>query len=233
MKQQIKDFLTFSKKEQRGLAILSCLIFMVILANALTPLFSRKEKFDFSAYEKEIEAFYRAVDTVKLVHGRKDQESGSHAYVAYGKYGYPKPQSAIKNELVIEINSADSATLDKLKGIGPKFAQRIIKYRNLLGGFYCKEQLFEVYGMDSARLLPIWSNISIDTGLINKLNINKASFGDLLKHPYIEITEVKAITSSREKSGSFHSVNELLDLKLINDTLFRRLRPYLTVGDSL
>ena len=45
----------------------------------------------------------------------------------------------IKEKILIEINSADSAELVKLKGIGLSYAKRIMKYRNLLGGYYQKE----------------------------------------------------------------------------------------------
>ena len=49
--------------------------------------------------------------------------------------------------VVVEINTADSAELMRLNGIGASFSRRIVKYRNLLGGFISKEQLLEVYGM--------------------------------------------------------------------------------------
>ncbi|MCX6233558.1 MAG: helix-hairpin-helix domain-containing protein [Bacteroidetes bacterium] len=232
MKQLLKDYLTFTKREQRGIFILSCLVFLVILGNTFTPLFIRREKFDFSTFETEIAAFYQAVEATE---SRPDTLNSNKKFNVYPKSqaGLPAVQSLKQNEIIVEINSADSATFDKLRGIGPKFAQRIIKYRDLLGGYYCREQLLEVYGMDSARLMPIWQNIYADTGLIRKLDINKASFSELLRHPYLEMDVVKAITRHREKSGDFHSIGELLDLKLVNDSIYRRTRPYLMVRDTL
>ena len=53
-----------------------------------------------------------------------------------------KPRS-----LILELNSADSIQLLDIRGIGPVFASRIIRYRNLLGGYYVVTQLKEVYGM--------------------------------------------------------------------------------------
>ena len=50
----------------------------------------------------------------------------------------------------LEINGADSVELTKLYGIGPAFASRIMKYRNLLGGFYALGQLKEVYGINDS-----------------------------------------------------------------------------------
>ena len=49
-----------------------------------------------------------------------------------------------KKPLVFELNSADSLDLVQLYNIGPTIARRILKYRSLLGGYFCKEQLHEV-----------------------------------------------------------------------------------------
>ncbi|MBL4735142.1 MAG: helix-hairpin-helix domain-containing protein, partial [Flavobacteriales bacterium] len=49
--------------------------------------------------------------------------------------------------LSIELNSASAGQLMDLKGIGPAFSNRIVKYRNWLGGFIRLDQLREVYGL--------------------------------------------------------------------------------------
>jgi competence protein ComEA len=56
-----------------------------------------------------------------------------------------------KTDEIVEINRADSAKLTQVKGIGAGFASRIIKYRTQLGGFVKKEQLMEIYGIDTAK----------------------------------------------------------------------------------
>ena len=47
-------------------------------------------------------------------------------------------------EGLIEINSADSATLRKVRGIGEKTVVAVMQYRKLLGGFVRKEQILEL-----------------------------------------------------------------------------------------
>ncbi len=136
---------------------------------------------------------------------------------------YYKPDSVF----MIELNSTDSINLLKLKGIGPVFAGRIIKFRNLLGGFYTKNQLLEVYGFDSVRLIKINSFIKVDTSLIKKININEASFKKILKHPYITFDMTKQIVNSR-KSKKFYDFQEFKENNiLINDSIFLKIRPYL------
>lgn len=134
---------------------------------------------------------------------------------------------------MVELNAADSAGLDALKGIGPKLSVRIIRYRDLLGGFCRKEQLFEVYGMDSTRVLPLLDHVTVDTLLIHKMDVNKATFSELLRHPYLDINAVKAIVNYRNRNGAFHSLDELQTANVISDSLFSIIRPYVTVGDTL
>jgi competence protein ComEA len=52
-----------------------------------------------------------------------------------------------------------------LPGIGPVYAGRIIKYRNLPGGLISMEQLLEVYGISNETLDRIRDRIVIDTSL--------------------------------------------------------------------
>ncbi|MBI9037330.1 MAG: helix-hairpin-helix domain-containing protein [Bacteroidales bacterium] len=134
-----------------------------------------------------------------------------------------KPDSSF----TIELNSSDSIQLLKLKGIGPVFAGRIIKFRNLLGGFYFKDQLLEVYGIDSGRFDKFNSSIRVDTSLIKKININEASFKKILKHPYITFEMTKQIVNSRK----FKKFSDFLEFKekniLINDSIFQKIFPYL------
>ena len=128
---------------------------------------------------------------------------------------------------IIEINSADTNTLDELPGIGPAFARRMIKYREMLGGYAYPEQLKEVYGMDSARLSGFIQQIRIDTSGIRKLDINKATFKELLAHPYLEYEQVKAIVRFRDKKGFLQSPGELVAAGVLADSLWDCLSHYL------
>jgi competence protein ComEA len=131
-----------------------------------------------------------------------------------------------------ELNSADSASLVKVRGIGPAFAKRIMRYRDKLGGFSDIGQLQEVYGMDSARFIQIQENLFADEGLIKKININKASLDELRAHPYIDYYIAKAIVDKRIQKGTYTDLTELKEISLIYESLFLKLRPYLTVNDA-
>lgn len=128
----------------------------------------------------------------------------------------------------IELNRADTATLVKLSGIGPVFATRIIKYRDLLGGFYSKSQLLEVYNFPVEIFPDIEKQISTDTLLIKMMRINFAEYEELLRHPYLNKEQVQAILAYREKNGAFGNVGQIQQVPLIDNRTFTRIRPYIT-----
>ena len=135
-----------------------------------------------------------------------------------------------KEVVMVELNSADSVQLDRLKGIGSSFSKRIIKYRNILGGYISKEQLLEVYGFDQDKLNLIKDNISVDASFITRININTASLDELKKHPYIKYNLAQLIINYRKQHGNYKSLNELKKLDLITNEVYDKIVPYLTTN---
>ncbi len=140
-----------------------------------------------------------------------------------------KPKPAERKLVIIEINGADSLSLLNLPGVGPAYAKRIKQYRDKLGGFYKKEQLLEVYGMDEERLKQFEAWITIDENQIRKLDLNKATFKELLRHPYLEYNMVKSIVNFRQQVRPFKNVDELKNLEFLNEIVVERLKPYLEI----
>jgi DNA uptake protein ComE-like DNA-binding protein len=131
-----------------------------------------------------------------------------------------------------EINGADSSALVRVRGIGPTFAKRILRYREKLGGFSDIGQLQDVYGIDSARFIQIERHLYIDQKLIRKINVNTASLDELRAHPYIDYYIAKSIVDKRIQKGAFNELAELKEIPLIYESLFIKLSPYLTVNGS-
>lgn len=88
-------------------------------------------------------------------------------------------------------------------------ASRIHRYRDRLGGFVTLDQLFEVKGMDSTRFDIIKPYIILDNKEIRKLEINRDEFKTLLRHPYLEYDQVKAIVNHRERKGLIKNWEQL------------------------
>lgn len=125
----------------------------------------------------------------------------------------------------IELNTADSLALIELKGVGPGYAKRILKYRSLLGGFVKLEQVKEIYGMTDELYELIISQSTLDTKAITKFNINTIDFKSLNKHPYVSYEITKQIMNYRKQN----KINELNLMDMLQDEeLVNKLKPYLT-----
>ena len=75
-----------------------------------------------------------------------------------------------------DLNNADTSQLKKIYGIGDKLSMRILKYRDVLGGFVGMDQLKEVYGLDSLVINRLIENSTIQNEFQpKKININTAS----------------------------------------------------------
>lgn len=136
---------------------------------------------------------------------------------------------ARKPRVIVELNSADSLALLSLYGIGPSYARRIIKYRTLLGGFYSKSQLLEVFGFDQGKLDKIEDYCSVNVAEVRKININKIRTDELKKHPYLDYYTAKAIVDQRIVVGRFTSLNQISEIPLIHAELFDKLKNYLVL----
>ena len=145
---------------------------------------------------------------------------------------FTKDTHSLKAEPIVkmvELNSADTLEFDKLKGIGFSYAKRIIKYRELLGGFVRKEQLMEVYGFDQERYNALSSVVFVDDSKVKKININADVFEELKRHPYIKYNLANLILNYRKQHGNYKSVEDIKQLNLMNDELLSKISPYLTV----
>jgi competence protein ComEA len=128
---------------------------------------------------------------------------------------------------VIEINSADSAKLTRIRGIGPAFAVRIITYRNRLGGFFNKEQLKEIYGIDTAKYAGIKNEISINPAYISKIKINEVDFEALRKFPYLTNKQTNAVIEYRKQHGDYQSIVDMKNIAILDENILRKIEPYL------
>ena len=124
----------------------------------------------------------------------------------YEKKTYPKE---VKEVPILDLNTADSLALVALPQIGDVMASRIQRYRNRLGGFVSMEQLYEIKGMDTMRFETIKPYIILTTNEIVKLDVNRDEFKTLLRHPYLEYDQVKAIVNHRDRKGFIKDWSQL------------------------
>ncbi|MEZ5000465.1 MAG: helix-hairpin-helix domain-containing protein [Bacteroidales bacterium] len=130
----------------------------------------------------------------------------------------------------IELNGADSALLVSLRGIGPVLSRRIIRYRELLGGYLTTGQLSEVYGIDSTLAAFLVECTEADTTLVKRININKASYGEIARHPYLTGEHARLILKYRELAGEFTDLSQLVVNNIVSREEYIRVYPYLEIN---
>lgn len=192
--------------------------------------FYKKEDFAriYSISEDDFQRLLPYID-IPTSESKKKSEEGK---VLENKAQSRSTKQLDQKALRIELNQSDSIELQLLKGIGPVFASRIIRFRDLLGGFYDKEQLLKVYGMDEERYQSIQEYVFADENLIQRININKADYQQLSKHPFITSKQANVIVQFREQHGHYTKPDDLLKIAIINEDFLRKIVPYLTFAND-
>ena len=129
-----------------------------------------------------------------------------------------------------DLNTVDITVLKSVHGIGEKLATRILKYRERLGGFTFNEQLFEVYYLDSLVVEKIFAKFQIlSNPIIKKINVNTASFKEVLKIVYLDYELTKKIFEYKDEFAEILSLEELKNIEGFPIDKFDRIALYLSV----
>ena len=140
-----------------------------------------------------------------------------------------KVETPIKNVAIVELNSADSLSLEAIKGVGPYMVKRILSYRKRLGGFLRKEQLTELKIIADSLYLPIQDFLTVDATNIDKININSADYKTFVTNPYFTKDIANAIIKYRKQHGDFSSVAHISRIKSLKESDGLKILPYLKV----
>ena len=173
-----RDLLYFSKGERRALTLLLCLIVASWIILLLTDEKTNYTPVNNNRLSEPVKTAQNipvnSPDPEKVktpASGRKNNSSREKNKFHSGetkntseRRTFPKTEKYPVGT-VVELNTADTTILKKVPGIGSTFARRIIKYRELLGGFFTVEQLREVYGLDEERYNAMKSWFSADMSL--------------------------------------------------------------------
>jgi len=176
-------------------------------------------------YEAKGGRFYNNEDVKKIYALTDTDYKRLEPYITIPKEVYVSRKAKVGE--IIELNSADSAKLTEIRGIGPSFAIRIYRYRMRLGGFYNKEQLKEVYGVDSLKYKELKDEVTVDQTLVKKIDINNISFAQLRLFPYLSYKQGSAVIEYRAQHGSYSSIAELKNIAILDDVILRKIEPYL------
>lgn len=222
-----REYYMLGRGEQRALLFLGVLLLLSLAVRLVVLFLPGKEPPGMAAFMKEhaeMRAEMERMDSLGAADALPDpvpSGSGDPVHrppIHHGSGGQPEP---------VDLNRADSVQLLRLPGIGPVYSGRIIRYRNLLGGYSSVQQLTEVYGLSRETYQGIRGAILIDTAAIRRLAMNGSSFSDLLRHPYLDFEDVKALVGYRDFSGRIGSLQEIRENHLLGDSTLDRMIPYM------
>jgi|GEM_PF-1093099 len=145
-------------------------------------------------------------------------------------YSFREKKTEKQKAETVELNTCDTTALISLPGIGSKTAQRIIRFRNALGGFYKKEQLLETRFTDTVILRKLLPEFTLNPSLVKKISIQTANLETLKKHPYLSEKQAKIIISFREQHGKL-TENMLKEIKIISAGELAKILPYLNFNE--
>jgi competence protein ComEA len=143
---------------------------------------------------------------------------------SFSKSGFPHKRTPV----MVDLNLADTIELDKITGVGPAFARRIYKYRERVGGFYKKEQLLEVYGLDSVKYKEISGQVTVGRQPLTMIRINNITFENLSRNPYLKFKEANAIIQFRKQHGNYGNIADLKKVAILSAETVDKLAPYLS-----
>lgn len=215
-------FLYFSKSER--VAIVTLLILIIICGGLYYWTRNSKTPADKSEWMNKDE-FRQFEAKLKVKEEENKKQSKGYTYKEYGKTYIP--QKKLQAGETIELNSADTLQLKMIPGIGTGYANRIVKYRDILGGYNSIIQLKEVWGMDDYLYKKIIPYIELKSKP-KRINVNHAGLEQINKHPYINYKQATVIIDIRDRKGPIESIERLALLEEFTEEDIRRLKPYLS-----
>lgn len=136
-------------------------------------------------------------------------------------------ERATRSPVIIDINTADEAAWQQLRGIGPALSRRIVKFRDRLGGFRSVDQVGETYGLPDSTFQQIRPQLQSDAEIYRPLRINEADAETLANHPYLDYRSARAIVSYRQQHGVFRNAADLAKVMALPAGVAEKLAPYL------
>ena len=122
----------------------------------------------------------------------------------------------------VDINTADTAELKRIPGIGSYFARRIVELRQRRQAFVSPDELLSIRNFPETALTYMTASQNFA-----KIHINQSSLQQLKAHPLINYTQATDILRYRRLNGNIRSVNDISNLPSFTPEQLARLKPFL------
>jgi len=218
-----KDFLYFPKGDKIAIILLMVLIF---ICGSIYIYISKFSSIDpDQLYQNEI-AQQGFVEFQEKMTPFAEEEFPKDIHQTTPTTASTKAKNKLAEGKVIDANSANAKQLVQIPGIGNTLAERIVEYRDQLGGFATLDQLQEIKGITITR----FSNMLPYLTLKKKhktISVHETSLPELLSHPYISSSQAQAIIALRETANPV-SLDHLIENDNFTPRDIDRLSSYLS-----
>lgn len=222
-----KDFLYFSKNDRVGILLLLLLIsiagiFLIYLNNfsEIDPAYLKQSE----ELQKDFTYFEEDMTDIQPI--TEENETSAGDIPESKKKASKTKQTKLSEGQTIDINSVSKETFTRIPGIGETFAERIVEYRNQLGGFANLDQMTDIKGITTNKFSTILPYIIIQKKH-KQIRINKASESELSKHPYLNEDQITEIIDLR-KQKKITSIEDLPQTVNFTARDVEKLSPYLS-----
>jgi len=134
----------------------------------------------------------------------------------------PVPVNKLTQGEFVDINTADTAELKRIPGIGSYFARRIVELRQHRQAFVSPDELLSIRNFPETALTYMTASQNFA-----KIHINQSSLQQLKAHPLINYTQATDILRYRRLNGNIRSVNDISNLPSFSQEQLSRLAPFL------
>lgn len=186
---------------------------------------------DMTAYVAQFEEFNRCQALLRdSVEAARAQRGHDYSRPWATRDTNPKNGRSVKKPMYdivrLDLNRCDTGDIVVVPLFGSKRAARLVEYRDKLGGFYSLAQVREVYVLQDMDVSHMEKYFYVNSGDVRKININTATYKEMVSHPYFDAYLTKTILHYREQHGAIHSLEELQQVTHAYPELMEKLRHY-------
>jgi len=246
-RQPLREYFEFTKRERRGILALLLLTGICIGGPLAWEVYAPVSVDTDSTFPAEVAAFEQQLAAARTAErssftahryppGKaRQQRTRTYQRPFYRdsvprRSKYPAYQRTwpARKPAIIDINEADSAAWEALRGIGPVLAARIVRFREKLGGFHSVAQIAETYGLPDSTFKKIQPSLRLGNVSLKKIDINEMDEKSLAQHPYISYKLARLIVKYRSVHGPFSQAEQLQNIPLVDDSIYRKLEQYIS-----